>query len=190
MRTGHTYTEHFRLETRQHELLGLDLGEGIPRRILLLGVALYVLWDGALLIIFGLPSPTTATAYLLPPGLIVGYGAQPSRRTSRRITLTTWAVTARYLVVGHRPVICGGRRAATRSEWIGRRGRWAPRLALLTGSSVLGPSVEKWLGPDTDRTGAGSHIRIAARPRLYGPDAVARAHGRKAARKARTGVAA
>ncbi|MGC5401901.1 hypothetical protein ACPXCP_39945 [Streptomyces sp. DT20] len=153
-------------------------------------MALYMLWDSALVIAFGLPSPRSATAYLLPPGLIIGYGAQPSRRMSRRITLTTWAVTARYLAVGHRPVICCGRRAATRAEWIGRRGRWAPRLALLTRSSVLGPAVERWLGPDTDTApaGAGRDIRIAARPRLYGPDAVARAHGRKAVRKARTGA--
>lgn len=188
-RTGHTYTPHFRLETRQHELLGLDLGEGIPRRVLLLGLALYALWDGVLLLLLGLPSKSTATLYLLPPGLVVGYGAVPSRRMPRRLTLTTWAITARYLLVGHRPVICGGRRAATRSEWIGRRGRWAPRLALLTGSSVIGPAVERWLGPDRDSgtvPAAGSAIRLGARPRLYGPDAVARAHGRTAGRTGRT----
>ncbi|WP_326683069.1 hypothetical protein [Streptomyces sp. NBC_01237] len=156
----------------------------MPRRILVLGLALYVAWDGILLLVFGLPSKFTATAYLLPPGLIVTYGAQPSRRASRRITLTSWTLTARYLVVGHRPVICGGRRAATRAEWIGRRGRWAPRLTLLTESSVLGPAVERWLGPDTDTApaGAGSALRLGARPRLYGPDAVVRAHGRKARR--------
>ncbi|MFJ6239541.1 hypothetical protein ACIQH0_36275 [Streptomyces griseus] len=189
MRTGHTYTDHFRLETRQHELLGLDLGEGIPRRVLVLALVLYVLWDGALLLLLGLPSKATATLYLLPPGLVVAYGARPSTRVPRRLALTGWAITARYLITGHRPVICGGRRAAYRSEWIGRRGRWAPRLTLLTGSSVLGPAAERWLGPDTDTdtapAGAGPDIRLTARPRLYGPDAVVRAHSRRAARTAR-----
>lgn len=190
MRTGHTYTDHFRLETRQHELLGVDLGEGVPRRILVLGLVLYVLWDGTLLLLLGLPTKMSATLYLLPPGLLVAYGARPSTRVPRRIALTGWAISARYLITGHRPVVCGGRRAATRSEWIGRRGRWAPRLTLLTGSSVLGPAVERWLGPDTDTApaGAGPVIRLTARPRLYGPDAVVRAHGRRAARQARTTV--
>ncbi|MGV0100853.1 hypothetical protein [Streptomyces californicus] len=188
MRTGHTYTDHFRLETRQHELLGIDLGEGVARRVLILGAACYVLWDGALLLLLGLPTRTSATLYLLPPGLLVAFGARPSTRVPRRIALTGWAISARYLVTGHRPLICGGRRAATRSEWIGRRGRWASRLTLLTGSSVLGPAVERWLGPDTDTVpaGAGPAIQLTARPRLYGPDAVVRAHGRRAARKART----
>ncbi|MFD3819801.1 hypothetical protein ACFWRZ_32470 [Streptomyces rubiginosohelvolus] len=189
MRTGHTYTDHFRLETRQHELLGVDLGEGVPRRILVLGLVLYVLWDGMLLLLLGLPTKVSATLYLLPPGLVVAYGARPSVRVPRRIALTGWAISARYLITGHRPVVCGGRRAATRSEWIGRRGRWAPRLTLLTGSSVLGPAVERWLGPETDTAvpaGAGPVVRLAARPRLYGPDAVVRAHGRRAARKTRT----
>ncbi|MGW3503009.1 hypothetical protein ACWDMY_20250 [Streptomyces globisporus] len=189
MRTGHTYTDHFRLETRQHELLGMDLGEGIPRRVLILTAVLYLVWDGLLLLLLGLPTKLSATLYLLPPGLAVAYGARPSTRVPRRIALTGWAISARYLITGHRPVICGGRRAATRSEWIGRRGRWAPRLTLLTGSSVLGPAVERWLGPDTDTAvpaGAGPVVRLTARPRLYGPDAVVRAHGRRAARKTRT----
>ncbi|MFI7329665.1 hypothetical protein ACIBQ3_34130 [Streptomyces rubiginosohelvolus] len=167
----------------------MDLGEGIPRRVLILTAVLYLVWDGLLLLLLGLPTKLSATLYLLPPGLIVAYGARPSTSVPRRIALTGWAISARYLITGHRPVICGGRRAATRSEWIGRRGRWAPRLTLLTGSSVLGPAVERWLGPDTDTAvpaGAGPVVRLTARPRLYGPDAVVRAHGRHAARKTRT----
>ncbi|MEU7153824.1 hypothetical protein AB0B15_38290 [Streptomyces sp. NPDC045456] len=180
MRRGHTYTDHFSLDTRQHELLGMDLGEGIPRRALLLGLALYVAWTGPLLLLFGLPSRITFTAYFLPPLLVVVYGVQRSRRTHRRWNVTNWSISARYLLLGHRPIICGGRRAATRSEWISRRARWGNKVDALTESSVLGPLVERWLGEDGVPTGAGGPVRLDAKPRLYGPDAVAKAHGRKA----------
>ncbi|MFD9819070.1 hypothetical protein [Streptomyces violascens] len=180
MRIGRTYTEHFRIDTRQHEILGVDLGEGIPRRALLLGMALYAVWDGALLLLFGLPSRFTATLYILPPLVTVVYGVQRSRRLDRRWNITNWSLAVRYLVLGHRPIINGGRRAATRSEWLGRRARWGTKTETLAQSRALGGLVERWLGDEDVPAGAGAPLRLAARPRLYGPDAVARAHGRKA----------
>ncbi|MGW2227459.1 hypothetical protein [Streptomyces formicae] len=180
MRRGHTYTDHFSLDTRQHELLGMDLGEGIPRRALILGLALYAVWTGPLLLLFGFPSRITFTAYFLPPLLTVIYGTQRSRRLDRRWNITNWSISARYHLLGHRPVICGGRRAATRSEWISRRGRWSGKTDTLAASSALGGLVERWLGKDGIPQGAGGPLRLDARPRLYGPDAVVKAHGRKA----------
>ncbi|MEV7418980.1 hypothetical protein [Streptomyces sp. NPDC089919] len=179
MRVGHTYTSHFVIEARQHELLGLDLGEGVSRRTLLLGIALYALWTGPLLLLLGAPSRTSFTLYFLPPLLATVHGAQRARRTDRRMNLTHWSLTARYLLLGHRPVVCGGRRAAARTEWIPRGARWGGRLDALRSSSALGPLVRRWLGPDdsTPPT-AGAPIPLTARPRLYGPDAVARAYGR------------
>ncbi|MFD8155313.1 hypothetical protein ACFV28_31765 [Streptomyces sp. NPDC059720] len=180
MRVGHTYTKHFDLETRQHELLGLDLGEGAPRRALVLGLSLYVLWTGPLLLLFGLPSKITFTAYFLPPLITAVYGTQRSRNIERRWNITRWSIGTRYLVLGHRPIICAGRRAASRSEWLSRRARWSAKAELLA-ESPLGPAIERWLGADESApAGAGAPIKLAARPRLYGPDAVGKAYGRKA----------
>ncbi|MEH0424735.1 hypothetical protein [Streptomyces sp. B21-083] len=180
MRQGRTYTDHFQLDTRQHELLGMDLGEGIPRRALLLGLSLYLVWTGSILLVFGLPNRITFTLYFLPPLLTVVYGTQRSRRIDRRWNITNWSIGIRYLVLGHRPIICGGRRAAARSEWISRRARWGGKVDTLAASSVLGGLVERWLGDDDIPQGAGVPLRLNARPRLYGPDAVVKAHGRKA----------
>ncbi|MYT25949.1 hypothetical protein GTW69_37735 [Streptomyces sp. SID7760] len=180
MRVGHTYTRHLQLETKQHELLGMDLGEGVPRRALVLGLCLYLLWTPPLLLLFGLPSKVTFTVYFLPPLLTVVYGTQRSRTVDRRWNITRWSIGIRYLVLGHRPIINGGRRAATRSEWITRRARWAGRVELLLDTPLGGP-IERWLGADEAApAGAGAPIRLAARPRLYGPDAVVKAYGRKA----------
>ncbi|MEU6467488.1 hypothetical protein [Streptomyces sp. NPDC046976] len=177
---GRTYTKHFDLETRQHELLGLDLGEGAPRRALVLGLTLYALWTGSLLLLFGLPGKVTFTLYFLPPLITAVYGTQRSRTIERRWNITRWALGARYLVLGHRPLINAGRRAASRSEWISRRARWSTRTELLL-QSPLGPAIERWLGAEeTVPQGAGTPIRFTARPRLYGPDAVGKAYGRKA----------
>ncbi|MFF6852750.1 hypothetical protein [Streptomyces antimycoticus] len=183
MRVGHTYTRHFALETRQHELMGVDLGEGTPRRALVLGLVLYLVWTGSLLLLFGLPGRTTFTVYFLPPLITVVYGTQWSRKVDRRWNITYWAIGARYLILGHRPIICGGRRAATRSEWINRRARWGGKAEGLL-HAPGGGALERWLGPDEEApAGAGGPVRLAARPRLYGPDAVVKAHGRKALKR-------
>ncbi|MEV6677608.1 hypothetical protein AB0N09_12180 [Streptomyces erythrochromogenes] len=180
MRVGRTYTSHLNLETKQHELLGMDLGEGVPRRALVMGLVLYLVWAGPLLLLFGFPSKVTFTFYFLPPLLTVVYGTQKNRAVDRRWNVTRWSIGARYLVLGHRPIISGGRRASTRGEWISRRARWSGRTELLL-ESPLGGLLERWLGAEEAvPAGTGAPIRLAARPRLYGPDAVARAHGRKA----------
>ncbi|MDJ0345557.1 hypothetical protein QMK19_33975 [Streptomyces sp. H10-C2] len=157
----------------------MDLGEGTPRRALVLGLILYAVWSGALLLLFGLPNRFSFTAYFLPPLVIVIYGTQPSRKVDRRWNIAYWAIGIRYAVLGHRPIICGGRRAATRSEWISRRARWGTRADALI-EAPGGGALERWLGTeDTNPVGAGAPLRLAARPRLYGPDAVVRARGRR-----------
>ncbi|MFD9593077.1 hypothetical protein ACFWA9_10005 [Kitasatospora sp. NPDC059973] len=179
-RTGRTYTRHFDLDPRQHELLGVDLGEGLVRRALILGISLLVLWNGALFLVLGLPTIPTLTLYITPPLGVTFFGAQRSIRLDRRYNFTIWALTARYLSVGHRPIICGGRRAAHRSEWLGRRARWGRQLEWFA-DTPLGPLVERWLGPESAiPTGSGTALRLDTRTRLYGPDAVVRAYGRKA----------
>ncbi|MFI8829017.1 hypothetical protein [Streptomyces sp. NPDC053431] len=177
MRTGATYTRHFDIETRQHELLGLDLGEGAPRRALVLGFVLYAVWTGSLLLLFGLPSQVTFTVYFLPPLLVAVIGTQRSRKNDRRWNITNWALAIRYLTLGHRPIVCGGRRAAARSEWIPRRARWDNK-----GDGLRRESIRRRREYETDTElpaiTAGTPITLDARPRLYGPDAVYQARGR------------
>ncbi|MFF0052588.1 hypothetical protein [Streptomyces sp. NPDC005498] len=173
MRSGATYTRHFDLETRQHELLGLDLGEGAPRRTLVLGFVLYLLWTGGLLLILGLPGKFTFTLYFLPPLLTAIFGTQRSRKNERRWNITYWALTVRYVALGHRPIICGGRRSAARVEWIPRRERMASRGGLRPGRDT---GRDASTGPAPL---AGAPIRLDARPRLYGPDQVYKARGRR-----------
>ncbi len=177
MRVGHTFTRHFDLETRQHELFGMDLGEGPSRRVLVTGAVIYGVWVGGLLLIFGFPSKFLFTLYFAPPALITFYGAQRSRRNERRWNLTQWALAGRYLTVGHRPVINGGRRAADRSEWLPLRARLGERtdeLLALPGMGVF----EGALGGEEPKRTAGRPAKLDARPRLYGPDHVYRARMR------------
>lgn len=180
MRVGTTYTQHFDLETRQHELLGLDLGEGTPRRTLILGFVLYLLWTGGLLLIFGLPNQFAFTAYFLPPLLVAIFGTQRSRRNERRWNITYWALSVRYLVLGHRPIICGGRRSAARVEWIPRRARWGGKGDAILRTPAARSAAGRWLGEEAQTAiVAGAPLRLAARPRLYGPDQVMKARRRR-----------
>ena len=181
-RIGHTYTRHFDLETRQHEILGMDLGEGPSRRLLVTGAAIYVVWTGGLLAIFGMPSQLTFTLYFAPPAIITYYGAQRSRANERRWNLTQWALFVRYMTVGHRPVINGGRRAADRTEWLPVRARLGERAETFIDLPGMGV-FERILGKDEPKSTAGRDTQFNVRPRLYGPDAVYRARKRTGSKK-------
>lgn len=186
MREGMTYTRHFMLEARQHELFGVDLGQGVSRRTMLLGALAFTLWDGIGLAVFGVPSLNWLTAYFLPPLLVTVLGAQPSKRCDRRTVLAGWVIAGQYQVSGHRPVVRGGRAVAHRSEWIPRRDRWerqAPALARTLGAAT----TERLLGGAAvqDVPPAGPVVEMTATARLYGPDhllKVAAPGGRKGRR--------
>lgn len=154
MRTGSTYTDHFRIEGRQHELFGVDLGEGYPRGAILFAFVAYVVWCLPIFLLAGLPGPNFLSLYIVPPGIVtmLGYRMSPN---DRRRNIAVWIIRARYRVFGHRPVICGGRRAASRSEWL--------------------PRSHRRRSADVDELAelvhaAGPPIVHDARPRLYGPD--------------------
>jgi hypothetical protein len=168
MRIGRTYTRNFLLETRQHELLGLDLGEGFLRRTLVLGALLITLWTGGLLLIFGFPGPVGFSAYFLPPVIVTTYGTRYSSRNDRRWNITQWALSVRYWTLGHRPVINGGRRAAAPGERIPRRARWGTRAETFAESSDH-PLVDLVLGHQRDLgETAGPPIEVQPQPRLHG----------------------
>lgn len=178
MRTGRTYTRHFDLETKQHELLGWDLGEGVARRALVLALVLLVAWSVPLMMVFGFPGIYSFSLYFPPPIVAAVYGAQRSGRNDRRRNMTHWAVFVRYLTLGHRPVINGGRRAASRSEWIPLRERWGERADAVTNLPGLAGLGVLFGRNRTRPTTAGPELRLNAQPRVYGPDRVWRARKR------------
>lgn len=180
MRQGMTYTGYFsRLEPRQHELLGIDLGKGIVRRTLLLGVLAFVVWDLFVFLTVGFPSIRWLTLYLLPPSVVTVMGARPSKACDRRTVLAEWVIGAHYQVHGHRPVVCGGRVVAHRSEWIPRSARWerfAPALIRTVGEAA----TARLLGSAEAESvsAAGPVVELAHTVRLYGPDHIVKAAGR------------
>ncbi len=175
MRVGHTYTNDFDLETRQHEILGFDLGEGPTRRAVVVGLLLLTVWAGGLLLMFGTPNRYAFSAYFLPPLIITIYGTQRSDRNPRRWKLTHWALMIRFVLIGHRPIINAGRRAATRSEWLPLRERLGHRAETISTVPGLGALRAPDSHPRTDAT-AGPAIRLTTRVRLYGPDRLVKAH--------------
>lgn len=117
-REGHTLTRTMGFEPRQHELLGLDLGDGPPRRALLWGALVFLVWWGFLWLLTGGPTSQTSLVWLLPPALLAVYGWRDGR-TARRRRVTEWVLTIRWLRRGHTPVISLGRHTPTRSEHVG-----------------------------------------------------------------------
>ncbi|MFD6891826.1 hypothetical protein [Streptomyces sp. NPDC059957] len=175
-----TYTGYFsRLEPRQHELLGVDLGKGVVRRTLLLGVVAFVVWDLLVFPLVGFPSIRWLTLYILPPSLFTVMGAKPSKTCDRRTVLAGWVIGAHYQLHGHRPVICGGRVLAHRSEWIPRAARWS-RLAPALARNLGEATTARLLGTAGAESvpGAGPAVELAHTVPLYGPDHIVKAAGR------------
>ncbi|WP_431983845.1 hypothetical protein [Streptomyces qinglanensis] len=176
MRTAETFTPHWDMDTRQHELLGIDLGEGVPRTMLRHGVVFFGLWWGGWLLLAGFPSQSAVPFFLLPPGWLTYAGAKRSLTYWRRTNLLVWGIHAQYLLRGIRPVIGRGRiptgplglRLRAR-----RTGERFPQLPQLPGAGGL------FAGHGFDPAhSVGKPVRIRPRVRLYGPDAVGKARGR------------
>lgn len=124
MRVGRTYTKDLAIEPRQHDLLGLDLGEGPPRRLLGILALSCTVWWTLLGMMFGLPSQASVTWYLLPPVLLSWFGMQPSPQLGRRRRITQWLLMLRYPTIGAQPIIRLGARPADRPDRLPWRVRW------------------------------------------------------------------
>lgn len=114
-REGQTLTRTMGFETRQHELFGIDLGEGAPRRMLVWGALCCALWWGLLFLIFRGIDPSFFFFWLAPPVFLAVYGWRDGR-TGRRRKITEWALAARWLTRGHQPIIALGRHAPDPAE--------------------------------------------------------------------------
>ncbi|MFM9452397.1 hypothetical protein [Streptomyces europaeiscabiei] len=188
-RSSSTLTRHWDLETRQHELLGLDLGEGIPRTTLKIGALILPVYWGAWFLLLGFPTPPLVPFFVIPPVAVTYVGAKRSITYWRRTNLLLWGVWLNYLNLGVRPVIGRGRIPSPRLGVRLRLQRVAERAPQLRELAAVGPLFT----PDPEQAdlaescGRPAHLR--PRLRMYGPDAVGRARaktakkGRRAARR-------
>lgn len=106
-------TRHVTIESRQHELFGRDLGEGVARWKLVLGLVLYAPWIFLCGPVLGVPVLGWQTGiYLAPPAMLIAIGCRLDR--GDRPLLFGWIDRLRYLARRHRPLTprAGGGRVA------------------------------------------------------------------------------
>lgn len=188
MKTGRVLSAVMEIEPRQHDMAGLDLGEGPPRRALIFGALALALWCLLLAPLLGVPNRYTFSIYFLPPMFLTLLGMRPSSRLSRRRALTDWALKIRYGFLGHRPLVAVGRRRPTRHEFAPLAERWR-LLSVIWGRVVPAHHRPEWAnGPtaaDPDQPSQrpiGRPITITQRARLLSGDSL---HALLVARKKR-----
>jgi hypothetical protein len=156
---GRTITKALTVEARQHELFGVDLGDGFRRREAGLGVLVFL---ATLPVMYVLVSATgllrAAPQFAVPamalPGLfVVMVGFMPSEANPRRLYLTVAALTIRYLLVGHLPIISLGAREPSRLERLSLRDRTRPAIAVAVNRMSQGARQMQAKPRDLDFTG-------------------------------------
>lgn len=171
-REGQTVSRHLKFETRQHKL-GVDLGEGIPRKTLILGLIIYPLWWVMAFSILHGVNQITAMLYLLPPTMFLWFGTQESEGNLRRMRFTQGLLRVRYAATNHRPVIRCGRREADRREFVPATVRFG---------QSLGSLVQK-IVPQKTQDGTQEPVTMAPTLWLVGGDQLDAVGQREAARR-------
>lgn len=123
-RMGRNLTRDLAIESRQHSLLGLDLGEGPSRRVLGFGALVVVIWCLLMWPLLRMPTAHTFSLYFLPPVILTLFGMRDGT-PSRRRKITEWVLAVRYPFIGHKPLIKLGRTAPARGEFLPLSERWA-----------------------------------------------------------------
>ena len=173
-REGQTVSRHLKFETRQHKL-GLDLGEGIPRKTLILGLIIFPLWWALVFSILHGVNQITGMLYLLPPSLFLWFGTQESDGNLRRMRFTQGLLRVRYAFTNHRPVIRCGRREADPREFVPATVRFG---------QGLGSLVQK-IVPRKKQDGTQEPVTMAPTLWLVGGDQLDAVGQREAARRAK-----
>lgn len=173
-REGQTVSRHLKFETRQHKL-GLDLGEGIPRKTLILGLIIFPLWWVMVFSILHGVNQITGMIYLLPPSMFLWFGTQESDGNLRRMRFTQGLLRVRYGLTNHRPVIRCGRREADPREFV-------PATVRL--GQGLGSLVQK-IVPRKKQAGSQEPVTMAPTLWLVGGDQLDAVGQREAARRAK-----
>lgn len=181
MREGRVLTRSMRIESRQHELFGVDLGEGFPRVAVVVGSLVCLAWVGLLLLVHLPFSKGTSLIFSLPPFLLMAFGWRPSAsHPERRRRVTEWVLAARWTVKGHLPLIALGRRAPDRGEQIPFKARVTHRWAADDARSIIQPWRVAAASMHATRQVASMHdgrpraVRVSARPQLIGLDVAER----------------
>lgn len=102
---GRVLTRGFEIETRQYDLLKVDLGEGLNADFVYFGLLPSIAWGVLLSLIFGFPSSSAFMLYFGLPITISYIAFQPDPKRARRKRITGWILAARYLLVGCWPVV-------------------------------------------------------------------------------------
>ncbi len=174
MRVGRTLTHHFEIETRQYDLLGIDLGEGARRRMIIFGAVIILVWIALLIPFIGVPQKATVSLYVVPPFVITAFGWRAGKHHERRRRVTEWALAVRYALRAHRPIIGLGARAADKTEYLPWRERVATQkmanLAQGPGDPGMGTRGRGGARPAGPRR-RGHHREPAGPPPRGGPRA-------------------
>ena len=173
-REGQTVSRHLKFETRQHKL-GLDLGEGIPRKTLILGLIIFPLWWVMVFSILHGVNQITGMIYLLPPSMFLWFGTQESDGNLRRMRFTQGLLRVRYGLTNHRPVIRCGRREADPREFVPATVRFG---------QGLGSLVQK-IVPQKKKAGSQEPVTMAPTLWLVGSDQLDAVGQREATRRAK-----
>jgi hypothetical protein len=184
MRVGRTLTHHFEIETRQYDLLGIDLGEGARRRMIIFGAVIVLTWVALLAPFLGVPSKPTVSLYVVPPFVITAFGWRPGKFHERRRRVTEWALAVRYALRAHRPVIGLGARAADKSEYLPWRARVSTQKVANLAQARVTPEWERQVVVEHDpRVRAGADLAVNQRARLIGTDQLQRVRRRTAGKR-------
>lgn len=171
---GRVLTRHFAMEPRQHEILGIDLGEGPTRKMLVLGLVLYALWWGLLALLLGLLlehplSRANSFLWIIPPGLALWWITQPSPLTERRTRLVDVLAALNFWVRGHKPIVRMSTHRPTRQE---RSSRGAAPWTRMVPGDAQGPEWARddhnadAITADAEAGPTGPPMTITARPML------------------------
>ena len=129
-RVGVTLTRTMDIEPRQHDLFGMDLGEGPLRGQLVFGFMAFALWLGVTipltLLTIGHVTPNLALLYIAPPAALTMFGWRRREDNPRRRAITQWLLAIRYVLRGHEPIVTLGRHNAS-SDSVRFRDRVAAR---------------------------------------------------------------
>jgi hypothetical protein len=180
MREGRVLTRSMKIESRQHELFGVDLGEGFPRVAVVVGAVVSLAWVSLLWLAHVPFSKPTSLLYTLPPFLLMAFGFRPSlAHPERRKRVSEWALAARWVLRGHQPLIALGRRPADRGELMSLKARITHRWAADDARTIVQPwrlsNARMHATVHDSQSGALPRgIRVSARPQLIGLDVAER----------------
>lgn len=169
-------TRTLHIEARQHDIAGIDLGEGPPRAAMVFGAVVVVLWCGGLLLLFGLPSKALMPVYVVPPAVLAIYGFQEDENNPRRRKITSWVLSVRNVLTGQNPIVALGRHHRPKD-----RASVLRRVAVRFSGGDIAALVKPWKveqGTTTqlpaERVSRADPIKFAPKVHTYGiPDVLA-----------------